>query len=242
MINQENSQPRKGTLMRDSFNVLTSKFFYLLISLIIYFVAVSLLDGVGERNFFLALFFALIILSCVFNIAMSKKVISAMVLLAAVSVGCHWTINLVRPNYYLFLSYYVTNVVLLTMMTYYILYSIASHKEITADTLFGAICGYFFLGLTWSFIFIIIQTMDPVAFSRYLITPSVHATAENFFYYSFTTMTTLGYGDILPVSNIARTLSWLEAMTGQIYIAVWISQLVGLKIAQRLNTDEAKKK
>ena len=47
-------------------------------------------------------------------------------------------------------------------------------------------------------------------------------------------MTTLGYGDVLPISDFARTCAWLEAVTGQIYLAVWISQLVGLRITQEM--------
>ena len=46
-------------------------------------------------------------------------------------------------------------------------------------------------------------------------------------------MSTLGYGDITPVTQIAKTFSWLEAVTGQIYLTVWIAQLVGLRIAHR---------
>ncbi|MCA1808807.1 MAG: hypothetical protein LC725_05045 [Lentisphaerae bacterium] len=51
-----------------------------------------------------------------------------------------------------------------------------------------------------------------------------------FFYFSFITMTTVGYGDITPVSNIATSLSALEAVTGQIYLTVLVARLVALNI------------
>jgi voltage-gated potassium channel len=51
-------------------------------------------------------------------------------------------------------------------------------------------------------------------------------------YYSFVTMTTVGYGDITPLSSPARTMSWLEAMTGQFYIAVLVAGLVGIRLSQ----------
>jgi hypothetical protein len=53
-------------------------------------------------------------------------------------------------------------------------------------------------------------------------------------YFSFATLTTLGYGDIVPVSAIARTLATLEAITGQLYLAVLVARLVGLHIAESL--------
>jgi hypothetical protein len=54
----------------------------------------------------------------------------------------------------------------------------------------------------------------------------------NFYYYSFVTLTTMGYGDILGVTKSARSLSILEAITGQLYLAIMISRLVGLYVSQ----------
>ena len=54
-----------------------------------------------------------------------------------------------------------------------------------------------------------------------------------FVYYSFCTMTTLGYGDVIPISRIARSISWLEALSGQLYLAILVSRLVGLHIAEK---------
>jgi hypothetical protein len=58
----------------------------------------------------------------------------------------------------------------------------------------------------------------------------VSRTGGNFLYYSFVTLTTLGYGDITPASSPARSLSTLEAVTGQLYIAILVARLVGLHI------------
>jgi voltage-gated potassium channel Kch len=58
-------------------------------------------------------------------------------------------------------------------------------------------------------------------------------------YFSYTTLTTLGYGDIVPVSQIARTLATLEAITGQLYLAVLVARLVGLHINASLTAGQA---
>lgn len=60
---------------------------------------------------------------------------------------------------------------------------------------------------------------------------------RQFMYYSFVTLTTLGYGDITPVSPAAKSFSFIEAVTGQIYIAVLIARLVGLHIAHSMSKD-----
>jgi hypothetical protein len=61
---------------------------------------------------------------------------------------------------------------------------------------------------------------------------SAEARGSVLVYYSFVTMTTVGYGDITPVSPPARTLAWLEAMMGQFYIAVLVAFLVGIRVSQ----------
>ena len=105
-------------------------------------------------------------------------------------------------------------------------------KEITADTLFGAICGYLLIGLTWSFIYLLIASVDPTSFSIHMEHELIRSRIDHFIYYSFVTLTTTGYGDILATKSVARNFSWLEACIGQIYLAVWISQLVGLRLLQ----------
>ena len=63
-----------------------------------------------------------------------------------------------------------------------------------------------------------------------------------FDYYSFMTLTTVGYGDITPLRPPATSLTWIEAVFGQFYIAVIVAQLVGLKLAQALQQAEPKSK
>jgi voltage-gated potassium channel Kch len=60
------------------------------------------------------------------------------------------------------------------------------------------------------------------------------ADKSDFTYYSYVTLTTLGYGDIIPISTSARSLALLEAMMGQLYLAVLVARLVGLHISQSM--------
>lgn len=106
-------------------------------------------------------------------------------------------------------------------------------RRVTANTIWAALCVYLFIGLLWSIAYVILMYMNPETF----LAPEAFLTAgqrlgfSEFIYYSFVTLTTLGYGDITPVSESARALSSLEAVIGQMYMTVLVARLVGMHIA-----------
>ncbi len=113
-----------------------------------------------------------------------------------------------------------------------ILEDVLRRGRISADKIYGAICVYLLIGFTWAFGYGIIELLNPGSFSGLAeIDANDHVgRIMQLRYFSFATLTTLGYGDILPRSPVARTLATLEAMTGQIYLTVLIARLVGLHI------------
>ena len=114
--------------------------------------------------------------------------------------------------------------------------SLFSALTLTFDSILGAVCGYLFLGLGWAVLYALIEGFQPGSFeiSPKLVTggelarPLPHVLT----YFSCVTLTTVGYGDISPVSPATRTLSWMEAITGQFYLAVIVAGLVGLLAAK----------
>lgn len=104
---------------------------------------------------------------------------------------------------------------------------IFSEKLVTGDTIKGGISVYIMLGTWWQLIYVLLWTLDPNSFKC----TAGEIGKTDFFYFSITTMTTLGYGDILPVSYAAKVFSMLQALTGQVYIAVFVARLVGLHVA-----------
>jgi hypothetical protein len=109
-------------------------------------------------------------------------------------------------------------------------------RNLTFDSILGAVCGYLFLGLAWAVLYSMIERFRPGSFdiSPKLVTggdparPLPHVLT----YYSFVTLTTVGYGDISPVSPATRTLAWVEAVTGQFYLAVIVAGLVSVMAAK----------
>ena len=103
-------------------------------------------------------------------------------------------------------------------------------SRVTADTIVGGICVYLLIGLLWALMYILLNNLKSgvIAFDG---DPSL-------FYFSFTTLTTLGYGDIVPKGRYVMMLANFEAISGQVFLAVFIARLVGLHTAQGLRLTE----
>lgn len=97
--------------------------------------------------------------------------------------------------------------------------------KVTNDTIIGGISIYILIGFLWTIFYYIVYRLDNTAFSY------LRAWHDSYlFYFSNVTLTTLGYGDIIPVNRFAMMLSSLEAMVGQLYLAVFVARLVGLHV------------
>ena len=103
---------------------------------------------------------------------------------------------------------------------------IVSSEVVDRDVLVGAVAVYLLIGITWSLIYSLLYAIEPGSFGEFL--DSEHGYWNQFVYFSFTTLTTLGYGDIVALNPFVRTLSILEAITGVMFEAVIIARLVGL--------------
>ena len=107
------------------------------------------------------------------------------------------------------------------------------------DKIFAAICVYMLVGYAWTFAYALVDELRPGSFVTSSIDmPTDYVTRVlQMRYFSFMTLTTVGYGDIVPHSDAARTLAALEAVTGQIFLTVLIARLVGLHIVHARGSD-----
>ena len=106
---------------------------------------------------------------------------------------------------------------------------------VTTDTVVGAICAYFLLAVTFGNAYALVEVLSPGSF---LLTPALAADVHwspptspitpVLQYFSFSTLTTLGFGDVTPLSRGARFLAVIEAIAGQLYLAILIARLVGI--------------
>jgi len=106
-------------------------------------------------------------------------------------------------------------------------------RRVTTNTIWAALCVYIFMGLLWAFAYTILMRLNPGSFLApdELLLGTGQLSISDFIYYSFITLTTVGYGDITPVSAAARSLSSFEAVAGQMYLTVLVARLVGMHIS-----------
>ncbi len=108
-------------------------------------------------------------------------------------------------------------------------------RHVDSEVLCAGIAGYLLLGVLWMSAYILVSRLNPIdathlgAFAFNVNSAVAHPLSQfEAYYFSFITLSTVGYGDITPLSHGARTLAMLEAMTGTLYLAVLISRLVSL--------------
>ena len=114
-------------------------------------------------------------------------------------------------------------------------------KQVSLDMIAASICAYLMMGLGWGFIFAMIEITQHGSFTASLLNHDslgrplpIMTALHNFIYYSFVCLTTTGFGDIAPVTQVARVISVMESVFGQLYIAILISRLVSLEVAQSM--------
>ena len=113
---------------------------------------------------------------------------------------------------------------------YWVGRDIFTAPKVTIDMVRGGISVYLLIGFVWALFYGMVATLDAHAFSQPLDIQESYLKALHF---SFTTLTTLGYGDIVPISEIALVLTNLEAIVGQMYPAIFIAILVGGYLSRR---------
>ncbi len=131
----------------------------------------------------------------------------------------------------------VLGFMLFSLTTGFLLTTLVYAKRVSPDTILGGICVYLLIGLCFAIAFTIASELEPGAIvenGQPLIRSEVGQAsfAAKVLYFSFVTMTTLGFGDFTPVGETAQMLAAAEAVTGQLYIAIFVARLVGLYVAQ----------
>ncbi|MCH8335367.1 MAG: two pore domain potassium channel family protein [Proteobacteria bacterium] len=132
----------------------------------------------------------------------------------------------------------LTLFVFLLLATSNTLQQVAVGNDISLNRIVGAVCVYLLLGVMWSIAYSVLEFSQPGSFKGLTELAST-AWNPDWIYFSFLTITTLGYGDITPLTQTARSLTFSEAIVGQFYIAVLVAGLVSAYISAKQNSSKS---
>lgn len=199
-------------------------FRFLLGSILLMFVLRPFVEAYGRIGVLTDIFFALILLSAVQAFGKRGKAFFVAVVIALPALLMEVT-SYFLPSEPIMLVKRIAFALFLSYVLAVIVSHIFREKEVTEDLIIGAVCVYLLLGMVWAFVYYFLEMVQTGSFS--FATTSGQDVGP-FIYYSFMTLATVGYGDIVPLTAPARSLAILEAVTGQLYLAITIARLVGV--------------
>jgi len=196
------------------------KMFNFMCSILILLILSAVLEGYEYAYIVLNILSTIVIIAGVYAASANKKSVIILSLLALPWLFSEWFF--LKSTRTVFMGFFFFLYVTLTLFE-----MIIKSKDITQNTLYGAICAYLLIGLLWASIYGVIDHLIPGAiFTGDNI--GSHLTSNELIYFSYTTLTTLGYGDITSMTPIGRIVSVLEAIIGQLFIALLIARLIAI--------------
>jgi Ion channel len=200
----------------------------LLIALGLLFFSFPFVEEVKGGDIIVSVLLSLVLISAVLAVASRCRTLVVAVLLMVPAIAGRW-INHFRPDLVPPPIFLVAGLLLVAFVVVNLLGFVLRAPSVNAEVLCASISAYLMLGLIWTMAYWLVDQLTPGgAFSFNTNAGRQSMNGFNAFYFSFITLSTVGYGDITPLSRIARWLAALEAMTGLLYVAVLIARLVSL--------------
>ena len=205
-----------------------NRFGFLLASIVLFMILRPFVEDLVRISFVMEIFVSAILLSGIYAVNEDRASLVLALLTGLPALFTNWSFHFWKiPS--LLLIHYISGVLFFGIATIIILRHLLNQKEITVDLIWGAVCGYFLIGFMWGDIFSLLETIQPGSFN---LGEQQVLDIDSFIYFSFVTLATLGYGDIVPLTEQAQSLSIIETVMGQMYLAVNIATLVAIRISQ----------
>jgi voltage-gated potassium channel len=130
------------------------------------------------------------------------------------------------------LVHYLGLIIFFFLIIIIILRQISRETSVNRNVIYGAVTVYLLLAFLWGLLFATLFLLEPGSFRNYVPPINSYFSPVPFWYLSFLTITTLGYNDMAPASDLAKSLAMIEAMVGQLYLILQVSLLVGLRVSE----------
>ena len=212
-------------------------------ALVLMLVAAPFLDDIRHGETVEVALMTLVLATGVLAVGRSHRTMVLALVLALPAVLARW-ISHFHPDWVPPVVHNITALLFIGFVEFQLLHFIFRARRVISDVLCAGISGYLLLGILFMLLFRLVSLLNPAdaahglpgAFSFNLAGAAAHDLSRfEAYYFSFITLSTVGYGDISPLSNGARTLAMTEAMTGTLYMAVLISRLVSLYSSEHQN-------
>jgi hypothetical protein len=204
------------------------RFHILFVSLLAMILVTPLVQEFVGIHMVWNIFLSAILLSGVHAVSGKKRNVFIASFLALPMLVSVWSEYIVKNNYVVIVGT-LCGVVFFAYMIVNILLFIYEQDKVTRDLIVGAAVVYLLMAMMWTFIYRLVETVHPGSFA--ISTTDIHERVR-LTYFSLVTITTLGYGDIVPTTGLASSLATLEAVVGQLYLVTTVVWLVGVRVSQ----------
>jgi len=210
--------------------------FTVLLALVSFCILVLPLLGEGMGGDLLGrIFYSLLFIECADILRRTGRYYRIGLVLSVLALGFGWLVPF-WPGPWIYLLQFLFAGTLLFFHAIRLVDAVRKDHLGNEQSIVGALCAYLLLGLAWTMAYSMVCSADPGAFSVRIfddsdgggVERSRHASYSQLVYFSITTITTLGYGDIVPRTPIAKSLVMCEVLTGVAYLTVVLSVLVGM--------------
>ena len=208
-----------------------NRFFFLFISLLAMIFLGPFIEGLQYLRILFSIFLTAVFLSAIYAISQKRRTAFIAVFLLLPTLAFTWVSYFV-DKVGLYLASRVSVVVFFVFIIIQILIFIFRQDEVSSDLIVGAAVVYLLMAETWAAVYQILETISPGSFA--MPDGPLQSSLQLFEYYSLVTITTLGYGDVTPLTSVASSLSTLEAVIGQLYLVITVAFLVGVHVSQSI--------
>ena len=207
--------------------------------LVLYLLTAPFLEKAPHAAIFLTFFISLVLFFAVYTIHHYTRYFRFSLIVLTVAIILLWLEAFKVLNFPRIISLLVL-IIYLGVLVQCFKRFIFSAKRVDSALICAALCLYLFIGMLWGLFFEGLEYFYPGSFEGILdvVAHTEMQIRQQFIYFSFVTLTTLGYGDILPKTHKAMALCQMEAIVGQFYMAVILARLVGIQVASEFSPEK----
>ncbi|MBC8127784.1 MAG: hypothetical protein H8M99_11650 [Gloeobacteraceae cyanobacterium ES-bin-144] len=212
--------------LRNRFGIWRYSSVELLIVILVLIIATPFMDEYGFGKILESVLLTIVLISGLFAVGGRRSVLAAgLIMLTPAVIGKwmhHFFPHLLPPTIFQFFG-----LIFIGFVIWNILHYILKSNRVDAEVLCASIAVYLLIGLLWAMAYMLIDNITPNSFLFSSLPENERSMSTfNAFFFSFSTLSSVGFGDVTPCSKVARMLSVMETVTGILYVAILISRLV----------------